>query len=1754
MNKKRWIGIFAFLLVSACLFLLPSAHKVKGDITDFSQIAPVLRQTEPYYTKAYQSNIPSAFYDSSVNYGSQTRDSYEFSTPFLDLISEDGQTNYAKEEYIRIPYGMSVSFYLETGFINWYNDGANPVAATYEFNNNNESSTIDYSIDTYSDATGDYVNVFTFDSENTQYVLNDNSVFTYDGNDLVFDTTYHMPKVTITGNSSGIAKITINYYEGSNADAQKSFDLWVICTNEATGAYFDDVQLTTYFDSGDALYSYLYLESFDEAYYAIPYELSQYYSLYTARYAVIGSESYSVSLSSDSDRVVINNNQMYFIYPGEYDITLTMNVELATASQWDGTQEIVYGTRVVHFLVYSQVDFNFYDGEGNLFDASIPVSYADLPLELVPFTPNYDNYSSQFTLSYEVLDEEETAIGDLDDLNSVGTFSIVASIRDNSYQDFVNNANEGTIFEYEPLFGDEMEIEVVDYESQYPTPLLNFNGDDLTFENNMLSLSELQLCLFGINNYDEIIAAGGELAVSIPGITLIQNIDEYGFGLEDLFEGEYELIASVYYDTIQQSKSNTYTLTVHNDLSFSFVYAEEWADQIQIAPNEEARVNVVLFGTEDYYTLPYELHISIPSYDQNLTVTNPSYDEFVVYSATEGDYVLNVIVLDGDNGFVELMTLPIKVASQGMSLIFHDEYEDPIDTVDVEIGGEEVSVYPLISLDGEEELINAPYSFALAEEVPGVIFNTYDGYFSLEGSVEGNYEIAINLLYTDPNSGEVTTITQSTLGVYVYEPMDPDTFYFGDANGTQVPQITLNQNDSAELYLFAFDGEITIQIDSEYTITFAYSDDGVMQVVAELNQNDYYFVRVSSLDNIGTYTLTANIMWEDQVHQATLQVVIETEDEPTYYFVDDEGTPIDALILAQNDEAYIKIYYHLAQIDALIPGSAEVELVANSENVTVTPDERMQDGLNGSFLISSNGVAGNYILICTIFDNDHHQVITLNVNIEDDAPVGSMYSVITDEAGDEISGLVKLSLEESATFSVHAYVDITEIQLVKPFSIDVIDSGSLVYDVDGADIIISDNVSPIVGSLLIKVLYNGVMVDSLVLTYQVGEMESSLPEPEGDFYFENYEYVAMGEEMFAIPIIYEVNGSASQYTGSDLNVEIVNSYLNNGSISFNSERNQLEYYPYSSGYEQVTCLFIYRGVYLSKQTIYLRTVITTESIETAFAEGAVIQALLSDEYVLLSVPSQYEEAMYYGERYAVAMDRNICLVDSYPERELYVRLNNIGSTDVYMIIQSEGSQIVLKSTIIVSQEEPHIDIDVRREGDAEGAISKLDNLIFSLNRLGFVFSDDLNYEWILDDTIVSNKANYQTKLSEGTHVLKLRLTDNKLHKSFEAERTLKIAAVAGQQHQLAFEENEIYLVMLKNQYDLQVLLDGMIANEYTYEWTTDNDTVALFNSGSSKATILPNHAGTTSVYVFVDVGVGEEKIISAMITVVVEKVEEIGYQLSQEFPKPGKPFDVIFTVNGRDDCKNADFACTLLENGTEIEANMDGNKCHFENPVTAKYELKYRLGNLENTATVKVSNFNFKEFLITIFPFVMIGLVLAVIAYTLVVRGLNPYRNITKAVNQMDDTFNKEIAKNENSPSVSGSMKAFKKLRSQSHKLLGKINYFSDEGFDGLDVAIKSVITMHAIFDSLVHEGANLSETDCKEALEKTYNQNFKESKHLISQAIDSQLHYQKQVKENNLDDNVKKEKVKKQKVDYKKELYRNGVLNDVNPDSDSDQ
>lgn len=1877
MKRRKWIGFFAILLVCACLLTIPRAYVVEGEVTDFSQIAPVIKLTEPTYTKAYQSNIPNAFYDSSINFGSQTSDEYASANMFIDLISEDGTHNYAKDQYVYLPYGNSISFYIEAAYMGWYFDGDNPVQTTFEIYNEDENTNIGFTIDTYDAGSADYSQYFSFDSQNTSCTLNDNSIFTAENGNLALDTTYHMPKMTLNGNDRGVTKIIIYCYDQMEYTTF-TFELWVVCAAEGDLSFFDGLTINTEYGNSEIkdeleLQSF-YLESSHEAYFAVPFEFSKNYYFNTATSSIVRSD---VKVSVNSNDVYTSGRSVTFYYPGEYDITLDVSFSLDAGTQGDNGKTIEYGSCVIHLLVYKQSNIQYYDASGNLFDSSNPVSVDDLPLELVPFTPNFVHYSTQLSLSFDVTNEDTQATGDLELINGAGNYVANVTINDSAYAAVMDyytvgdQTGETIVYPVEAEFDDEMSIEVIDLESQYPTPTLSLNTTPLNTQENLLYLSDLYLYTFEVDNYDEIEALGGEIAISIPGITLIQ-LDNNEFTLDDMFGGTYELVANVYYPRGQVERIGTYPINVTVDMDFGIydVDAEEIVSYVELYTGVSKDFSVKIYQDSEIFSLPSMLSISHGQMSGIEMGSEPASAEFYLYSNQAGEYSVNIIVLEGEyESYVTSITLNVKVMdAPGLEIGFLDEEESPLEYLSLMNNGDIATVYLAMYDNREPVMLEEPYSIELVEEVIGLSYTPHTendllSYFTVEGLTPGNYDLVFNLVRTDPQTSDKEIVSSKALNITVEEYIEFPECYFVDENGDWVSTIDLYQQDYQQLYLYLFDGEDNIQVDDEYGVTYSYSNNDIVTATSSF-EGIYYLTTVESGNNIGNTTVTATVTWEDRTFVGTLNVYVSTTDEPTFYFVDENGDQIYDLTIEAGESAEFSIYYQVAQLDEIISEQYEVSVSVNKNDITVLPKMTTTEPIEeiyGSYVVSASSLAsGTYVVLCTIssdfintsmmlnvnvaapvvegptyyFTDENGNTITglemapeetatfyiyydeegkiiqvdesssvrfsisnqnaltvtshseagttgfltfeveagtingsftiiayvddadpimLTVSVIDESSVSSWNYGIYDASDEEVSGLVKLALEQGATYTVKAVGSDGPIELSSDFSILCENYGSLSYisDSENHTITILGDYSPYADTILIKIYYKGEFVNSVVLTCQVGEPEITIPEPDGEFYFAEYEYVAMGEKEFYIPVMYRETGEGAQYAGSDLSVEIINSYLNNGSIYFDSEHNQLVYSPYSSGYEQVTCVFIYKGFYLSKNTFNLRTVITTESIETTFEEGAVVQALLSDEYIMLHVPQKYMDSFYDSSRYAVAMDRNICLVDSYPEQELYVRLNNIGSTDVYLIMQSEGSQVVLKSTIIVAQEEPHIDIDVRREGDAEGAISKLDNLTFSLNRLGFVFSDDLSYEWILDDSIVSTSATYQAKLSEGSHVVKLRLTDNKQNKQFTAERTMRIAAVAGQQHQLAFEENEIYLVMLKNQYELQVLLDGMIANEYTYQWSTDDDTVSLFNSGSSKATILPNHAGTTTVYAFVDVGVGEEKIISAVVTIVVEKVEEIGYRLSQEFPKPGKPFDVIFTVNGRDDCKNADFSCTVLENGEEITPNMSGNSCHFDNPATAKYQITYRLGNLEEVATVKVSNFNFREFLITILPFVMVGLVLAVIAYTFIVRGLNPYRNITKAINQMENTFQKEIASQGANPSTKTALSAFKKLRSQSHKLLNKINYFSDEGFDGLDIAIKSVLTMQAIFDSLVHESASLSEQDCSDALNKTYEQNFKESKELIAQAIDSQLHYQKQVKENNADDKVKKTKTKKERIDYKKELYRNGVL--TAPDSDGD-
>ena len=1145
----------------------------------------------------------------------------------------------------------------------------------------------------------------------------------------------------------------------------------------------------------------------------------------------------------------------------------------------------------------------------------------------------------------------------------------------------------------------------------------------------------------------------------------------------------------------------------------------------------------------DDYTFSYEV---MP--DAGLTINNVvteyAKNEFTIEPHATGIYHLTIIVMSG-NDTIDTASLEINVTDGGPEIILKNNGVN-VDNITLYVGDNiSLNVYTLI--DSLEEALASPYSIELGNVSSNlsVTLSASDGSTVnniiniTDLGVVGTYTFIIDLY----NEEKIIETREVSVTVEQAPYDDSLTYVFLDGNNNVLTdQLTLEEGGSAILNVVGRKNNETILLDNKYQTSFSVNPQTGLLLTEVVGADAPASGIGVNAQTSGRYNLIAKIYYLGELKEAVVLNVevtssVNFEDYEFYFAID--STSIENLMLGQNEQATVSLLYYYDGETNLATRKFDVIVKANNQRaLTVTTNQN-------DYQIASDVIAGSFAVTAEIYnDGDLIATVALPVNVEQSSSDNSYYFV--NENNVSINGVQKMDLNSEKSYRVMS----SDGELTTGYSVVYESDLSVIAEDDQLNIhdsftIYSSSISGIYG-ISAKIYYQNELIDSIILIMQAGEIPGS-NEPiifNGEFYFAEYEYTSIDGEELSIPLYYYDFETGERRIFNDqllrLNVTEENQYFD---AFFEEGAGLIRIMPRSSGSSTIDVLVIYNNQFITNLKLNIRIIFNRESIETTFAEGKMVQVLLATGEIYLTIPTEYEEDFYNSEIINISSNRNVCDVSEVFERRLLVQLINVGQSDVYLVLRNDYKQIMFKSTLSVINEEPHIDIDMRRENDSAAAISKFDKLTFSVNTLGFTFSGSVSYEWLLDDQVVGHDAKLTTTVPDGNHTIKVRFVDNVLNRHLEASKELNISKLPDQMRQLSFNENTIYLVMLKNAYDLQVYLDGMISNDYHYTWSVDDDTVSIYENGTSKLTILPNHAGTTTVYAFTNVGVNEEKIISASVTIVVEKIESIDYKLSQEFPKPGKPFDIILLVNGKDNFKNTDFQLTLTEDGTEVASPNDGNVFHVNEPKNAKYAFNYRLGNLENSGSVKVSNFNFREFLIKILPFVLVGIVIAVVVYTLVVRGLNPYRSLTNAMNALDNCFQKEIEKTDANPSKAAYTKSFKKLRSKNHQLRNRINYFSDEGFDGIESALKHVITIDAIFSSLIYTTDTISETDCQKAIHRVYDNNFAALKVIVNQTIDSQLHFQKQAIEANKEDNPKKQKVKKEKVDYKKELYKNGVL-----------
>ena len=173
--------------------------------------------------KKYSSNIPDEFYSEADNYGlNNDSNSIPEVNYGIDLISYDGNTNYANSRAITINENDTLTFYFEAGYSN-YNDDLpynwitfnttkmdqaisvtcsqvinNVTYSLFDSANSNGSHAV---MDRYSEVETitDYAFPYTYDAENEKMVmLND----------------YHLPYITLTGKAIGTTVLTLGLENG----------------------------------------------------------------------------------------------------------------------------------------------------------------------------------------------------------------------------------------------------------------------------------------------------------------------------------------------------------------------------------------------------------------------------------------------------------------------------------------------------------------------------------------------------------------------------------------------------------------------------------------------------------------------------------------------------------------------------------------------------------------------------------------------------------------------------------------------------------------------------------------------------------------------------------------------------------------------------------------------------------------------------------------------------------------------------------------------------------------------------------------------------------------------------------------------------------------------------------------------------------------------------------------------------------------------------------------------------------------------------------------------------------------------------------------------------------------------------------------------------------------------------------------------------------------------------------------------------
>ncbi|MBQ9124581.1 MAG: hypothetical protein IJY14_02705 [Acholeplasmatales bacterium] len=575
--------------------------------------------------------------------------------------------------------------------------------------------------------------------------------------------------------------------------------------------------------------------------------------------------------------------------------------------------------------------------------------------------------------------------------------------------------------------------------------------------------------------------------------------------------------------------------------------------------------------------------------------------------------------------------------------------------------------------------------------------------------------------------------------------------------------------------------------------------------------------------------------------------------------------------------------------------------------------------------------------------------------------------------------------------------------------------------------------------------------------------------------------------------------------------------------------------------------------------------------EIDIVEGSTFRLLLGDKTPTINVNLDPIVSNRDYDFNWISLNSKVATVMKTDELSASITGVGVGTTEIIAICQTpDGSTITARATIIVLNTIPEIYLNIDSVANAESALTIYDLLNVSINNNGFNFSSQISIEWYVDDEIIAtaldknqatialnNKQNsFYYKLSEGLHNVKAVITDNYYGFTVTASKDVNISPLEYQDRQLSFAESEISLILNGSNYKLDVLLDGAISSEYTYLWSVDdNKIVSVEMSSGASAIIKPMSAGETYINAFTNIGKYQDRIIRTQIKIIVEEISSVELKLENEFNKPGDDVKISVLVNGKTGFKNFEPNIVVKLDGQEIDYEYEDSVIALSNAKSGKFSVNLRYDMVEANTSFKVTNFNIKEFILTILPYLIIALIITVAIFVLFKVNNNAFKKVKKAINNLDKEAN-SILLDEKELDEKTVKRIYSKLLKKAKSLNRSLQYFYDEGIDEFNHTIKNTEALVKILVALIRSPKS-NVNKIRLVINNLRNNQIKTIIDNVNEIINSRVKYQENIKkimsEGEIDPKNKKKKKKIKAEDYHQYLIEKGILvyDDEIPDND---